>query len=283
MKATETKKQETVEVIVEQNTERDEFADASFVDPNAKLPRIQALRGATADFCGYFVPVDQMAKAGWRDFDEKKLITYTFETSGEQEQGYFEKNPRMLVCPKTNCFAYSKKQSKESKSIVVVDYERENKDIDLKQYFHVYLLDEKNQPLHDVPLEYKAKGANRASFVAEWNKFCSELESCHALINRIPAKQKNNLFRSLGVFAFKTAREKVGKKGEEGWAIRVVDHERPTLQNWKDYFLGFSDLRHILWEAMEPQKILEIAPPKQQPQLPPYQSEQASLAAAEHF
>lgn len=269
----------TEEVIVE----RDEFADG-FVDPNAKLPRIQALRGATPATCGYFIPVSQMVKAGWRNFDETKIIKYTFEASGETEEGYFEQNPRMLVCPKTSCFAFDKKATEETRSIVVVsEYDRKDKNIGFSQYFHVYLLDEENNPLHDCPLEYKAKGANRGSFVSEWNKFCTELEACHAIVNQIPAKQKNNLFRSLGVFAFKTAREQVGEKGSMGWACRVVDHEKPSVENWKDYFLGFNDIRYLLWEAMEPQKLIEIAPPKEQPQLPPYQSEQATLAAAEHF
>lgn len=284
MKNTETKEQEKTTEVSEIIVERDEFADG-FVDPNAKLPRIQALRGTTPVTCGYFVPVSQMVKAGWRDFDEKKIVKYTFETSGETEEGYFEKNPRMLVCPKTSCFAFDKKATQETNNIVVVsEYDREDENIGFSQYFYVYLLDEKNQPLHDVPLEYKAKGANRGSFVTEWNKFCGELEACHAIVNRIPAKQKNNLFRSLGIFAFTTAREQVGKKGKQGWACRVVDHEKPTVENWKNYFLGFDpEIKSLIWEAMEPQKLIQIAPPKEQPQLPAYQSEQAYLAAAEHF
>ena len=45
--------------------ERDEFCDPQYLDPDAKLPRIQALRGNTPKLCGYFVAVDQMAIAGW--------------------------------------------------------------------------------------------------------------------------------------------------------------------------------------------------------------------------
>lgn len=44
--------------------EKDEFATTEYLDPDARLPRIQALRGATTKMCGYFVAVNQMAAAG---------------------------------------------------------------------------------------------------------------------------------------------------------------------------------------------------------------------------
>lgn len=50
--------------------EKDEFATTEYLDPDARLPRIQALRGKTAKTCGYFVAVNQMAGAGWKDFDK---------------------------------------------------------------------------------------------------------------------------------------------------------------------------------------------------------------------
>ncbi|MEG3920728.1 DUF5895 domain-containing protein [Microcoleus sp. T3_A4] len=43
--------------------ERDEFASPDFVDPEARLPRIQAVRGeSNLEHCGYFVTVDQRHK-----------------------------------------------------------------------------------------------------------------------------------------------------------------------------------------------------------------------------
>ena len=55
---------------VEPTTERDEFASPDFVDPDARLPRIQAVRGeSNLEHCGYFITADNMAQAGWLDFD----------------------------------------------------------------------------------------------------------------------------------------------------------------------------------------------------------------------
>ncbi|MDF5718383.1 MAG: DUF5895 domain-containing protein, partial [Rhizonema sp. NSF051] len=62
---------------IQEPQEKDEFCSTEFVDPDAKLPRIQALRGVSADTCGYFVGIEQMASAGWLDFNEEQIITYT--------------------------------------------------------------------------------------------------------------------------------------------------------------------------------------------------------------
>lgn len=242
--------------------ERDEFADPQYLDPDAKLPRIQALRGTTPKMCGYFVAVDQMAAAGWQNFDEKQLITYTFESTGTEEQGILIANPRMVVCPKTPVLGFDRKQSNESKSTVILGkYTQEMKsdeNIGNIQYFQVFLLDRNNQPLHQIPLSYKATGANQASFSVHWQDFCRELNNCHSIVNGIPAKPKNTQFNCLGVFSFKTAREQVGDK-QKSFACRVVDHERPTTETWRNYFIGLDQsVKKYVWESLEPTKPLIV-------------------------
>ncbi|MBW4433204.1 MAG: hypothetical protein KME28_16130 [Pelatocladus maniniholoensis HA4357-MV3] len=267
--------------------ERDEFCDSQFLDPDAKLPRIQALRGVTPDSCGYFIAVDQMAIAGWINFDESQLITYTFESSGAQEQGIIIQNPRMLVCPKTPVLGYDRKQSQESNSTVILGrytaQMREDENIGNLQYFQVFLLDQNNQPLHQIPLSYKAAGANQASFAAHWQDFCRELNICHSIVNGIPAKQKNALFYSLGVFCFKTAREQAGTK-QKSFACKVIEHEIPTLENWRDYFLGFnSNTKQYVWDSLEPSKPLIVPGSPESPELPalPAATESKAINSAE--
>lgn len=242
--------------------EKDEFATTEYLDPDARLPRIQALRGTTAKMCGYFVAINQMAGAGWKDFDEKQLVTYTFESTGTEEQGILIPNPRMLVCPKTPVLGFDRKQSKDSKSTVIlgryIPEMKSDENVTNLQYFQVFLLDKNNQPLHQIPFSYKATGANQASFSVHWQEFCRELNNCHSIVNGIPAKQKDVRFYSLGVFCFKTAREQVGDK-QKSFACRVVDHERPTIENWRDYFIGFNLVnRQYVWDSLEPTKPLMI-------------------------
>lgn len=242
--------------------EKDEFADPQYLDPQARLPKIQALRGATPEYCGYFVSQEQMAKAGWLNYEEKELITYTFESSGEEEQGLLFPNPRMLVCPRTPILAYDRKATKETEQLVIIgswlkDY-RTDENISNCQLFEVILLDKNNQPLHQVPLAYCAKGANQATFSMEWQKLVDEITSCHAISNRIAARGKDLRFKSLCVFSFQTKRELVGDK-QKSFACRVVSHDVPTLDNWKDYFVGFNqEIKQLTWDSLQPNQPLIV-------------------------
>lgn len=250
----------------------DEFSSSEFVDPNARLPRLQALRGNSPETCGYFIAVEQIAKAGWGDFDSvaEHLINYTFESSGEQEQGLLIRNPRMLVCPRTPLLGYDRTASKESEQLVIVgQWQREYKEdenIGNCQMYEVVLLSGENQPLHSVPLSYVAKGANQGTFSQQWQQLVDEVTTCHALSNSLAARPKNAKFKSLCVFAFQTARELVGKK-QKSPACRVIGHESPSLDNWKDYFVGYdASLKQRIWGGLQPE--MPLIMPGEMPTLP---------------
>lgn len=243
---------------------KDEFASTQFLDPNARLPRIQALRGITPDNCGYFISVEEMAKSGWIDFEPfaDQLVTYNFESSGQQEQGLLLKEPRMLVVPRTSLLAFDRAATKETEQLTILgSWKREYKDdenVGNCQMYEVLLLDINNQPLHTVPLSYVAKGANHATFSAEWQKLTEEITACHAIANGIAARPKNSQFNSLCVFAFTVARELVGKK-QKSPACRVVSHESPTMETWKNYFVGYdADLKTMVWDGLQPTMPLMI-------------------------
>ncbi|MGH2415359.1 MAG: DUF5895 domain-containing protein, partial [Microcystaceae cyanobacterium] len=108
--------------------QRDEFASSQYLDPNARLPRLQALRGTSPETCGYFATNEQLAKSGWLDFDTivDKLINYTFESSGQVEQGLLIPSPRMLVCPRTPVLAFDRSATQFTEQLVIVGiYRRE--------------------------------------------------------------------------------------------------------------------------------------------------------------
>ena len=256
---------------VEPPIESDEFASPDFVDPDARLPRIQAVRGElNLEHCGYFVTADQMAQAGWLDLDESQLIEYTFN-SGETEQGILIRKPRMIVCPKSPVLAFDRDESEKLQQTVIVGlYDRtakENERISNIQFFQVFLVNAQNEPLHSIPLSYKAKGANQASFSKHWQQFCTEITACHAIENRIAAKPKNASFKSLCVFEFEVERQIVGEKKKSA-SCYVTSHTKPTLETWKQHFLGYDQqTKEWTWEALEPERPLTIPPFPQLPSL----------------
>lgn len=177
--------------------ERDEFVSDEYIDKNANLPTVIVLNDQL--HCGYFIPVSTMAKCGWIDFDESQLISHTFR-SGEVEQGVLINNPRMLVCPKTELYQYDVQVSEQQKKRAIIElYDAELKDdknIKTERLYLVFFLDANNNPLHSLPLKYAARGVNGATFEVERRAFKAQLETCHALINQVPAKPKNDRFHS---------------------------------------------------------------------------------------
>jgi hypothetical protein len=252
------KKTEVIESI------QDEFASPKFVDENVKPPYIQALRGTTPDNCGYFISLEQMLKADWIDIDsvQEQIITYTFESSGQQELGLLINKPRMLVCPKTPLLAYSRSASNKAKEKVIVgtykQQYKEDKDISVCKTYKVILLDRNNKLLHQVPFEYSAKGATQATFGQHWNTLVQEVSNCHATANKIPTLPKNNQFNCLCVFSFKVERQLVGQE-QKSFTCRIVEHSQPTNENWKNYFVGYdSQLKEQIWEKLKPQELLIV-------------------------
>jgi len=266
---------------------RDEFASEEYINPDAKLPRIQAMRGEDPSQCGYFIPTDQAAKAGWLNFDEKNLIDYAFASGDKKEQGLLFTSMRALVCPRTPVLALDKAATKEQEHIVFAGYykkaiHKEDDNFQNFQAFDIILLDENNKPLHQVPLSLKLKGAAQASFSIEWGKFISDLTSCHAIVNGIPASEKTQMFKSLCVFAFTTKRELAGDKIKSP-ACKVVSYEKPTLETWKDYFVGFdSEVKDFCIQGLQPKRPL-IQPDQIMAALPPVSDLEALAAAGIDF
>lgn len=248
---------------IKQEIIRDEFANPFFVDSNARLPRLQALRGANAQTCGYFVSVNEMVNAGWFDFADKlELVDYNFE-SGNVERGLLISNPKMLVCVRSPLMGYDRQASQDSQQLVLLgqwsrDF-KEMENVSNIQFYEIILLGKGNKPLHQIPFHYIARGANGASFSIHWQQLVTTVTSCHAIANAIAARPKTPHFNSLCVFSFQTKREQVGQK-QRSFTCRVVGHDVPKPENWKDYFVGFdADTKNLVWEALRPEQPL-IAP-----------------------
>jgi Family of unknown function (DUF5895) len=224
---------------------RDRFAAPEYVNPNARLPRIQALRGENgASECGYFITETEMAKAGWNQIDESETIIYEYN-SGGKERGVLIKSPRMLVVPRSPLFAFDRQVSRQEERLVVAGQYNKQLYSDRQKYgtaqcYEVLLLDAQNQPLHEIGLAYVAKGANQGSFSFHWQQLVAEVTKCHAIANSIPARAKDARFNSLCIFAFTVKRELAGNNAKSP-ACKVHSHIEPTQANWEQLFLGRQD------------------------------------------
>ena len=228
-----------------QQQRRDRFAAPEYVNPNARLLRIQALRGENgASECGYFITEAEMAKAGWGQVDESEMIVYEYN-SGGKERGLLIQSPRMLVVPRSPLFAFDRQVSRQEERLVVAgQYSKQlysdREKFGTAQCYEVLLLNADNQPLHEIGLAYVAKGANQASFSSHWQQLVTQVTKCHAIANSIPARAKDARFNSLCVFQFTVKRELAGT-GAKSPACKVHSHVEPTQASWEQFFLGRQD------------------------------------------
>jgi Family of unknown function (DUF5895) len=226
--------------------EQDMFAAPEYVNQNARLPVIQALRGENGDKdCGYFIKEKDLASAGWKNIVEEDLIIYEYN-SGGKERGLLIKNPRMLVVIRSPLFAFDRIQGRaEEKLIVVGKYDKkkhgtskEHKEqFGIGQVFEVILLDKNNNPLHDIGFAYIPKGANQATFSINWQKLVEEVTKCHAVANGIPNRGRDSRFNSMCVFDFQVKREIAGTT-QKGAACKVDSYLSPTQETWEQFFVG---------------------------------------------
>lgn len=223
-------------------TTRDRFAEPEYVNPNARLPKIQALRGENgAAECGYFITEKEMALAGWFEADESQMMIYEFN-SGGKERGLLIKSPRMLVVPRSPLFAFDRLLSRQEERLHIAGGYSKIKHCNREQFgtaqaYEVLLLDANNQPLHEIGLAYLAKGANQASFSSHWQQLVVEVTKCHAIANGIPARPKDVRFNCLCVLDFTVKRELAGTNAKSP-ACKVHSHLSPNQSNWEQFFLG---------------------------------------------
>jgi hypothetical protein len=223
---------------------KDPYMDDEFNDPNAVYPRIQTLRGEGQQKACWFITERNLDQAGWLH-TYPKLETYYFQGGGE-EQGAILYSPRMIVAAKTPPFYYDRTETEIQKRLILCG---DSTKVDQKlftdkgrfskiQYFHIYLLDENNSPLTEMPFEYRPKGATRATFLNEWQRCCDAITRNHCREMGKPFQRKNSLYRSLCVFQPTIAKEKVETTVANVFAAKITGFAPITPQNWAFNFLG---------------------------------------------
>jgi hypothetical protein len=219
------------------------------------FPYIQAVRGENPQQCGYFVPLSQMEKAGWREIDPAKLIEYSYN-SGQTEAGILLKQPRMALTPVSQLGMFDRKASQEEQTLVVLgNYDRQLKseDVGTFQVYLLWLFDENKQPLHDIPLKLTAKGAHQATLSAQWQQFCIAVARCHSRASNVAFRPRGAVYNALCLFRPILIRKVVGTKNKAP-ACYVDGYVEPTVDTWQDFFIGTDDqLADAVVGMMNPQ------------------------------
>ncbi len=219
----------------------DKYLTPDYAATEISFGYVQALRGeADPNHCGYFVPLSQMEKSGWRNIDQSKLIVYGYN-SGKTEVGMLLKQPRMVMTPISQLGMFDRIASAKTENLVVVgNWNRDlkgNPDIGSFQIYLVVFLDEQNQLLHDIPLKLTAKGAHQGSLSEQWQKSCNAVALAHSKATNVPFRPRNEIYNALCVFVPTIVRKLVGDT-KKSPACYIEGFVQPTVDRWQDFFLG---------------------------------------------
>jgi Family of unknown function (DUF5895) len=190
------------------------YLTTDYAATDFSFPYCQALRGEDPKQCGYFVPLSQAEKAGWRNIDPNGLIEYSYN-SGKTEIGILFKQPHMALTPICQLGMFDRKASQDEESLVIIgkwDRQHKGENVGNFQIYLVMFFDEQKQPLHDIPLKLIAKGAHQATLSDQWQKFCISVARCQAKANRIMFSPRNEAFNALCLFQPEIIRKAVGDK-----------------------------------------------------------------------
>lgn len=240
------------------------YLSRQYAATDFSFPYVQGLRGEDPKQYGYFVPLSQANKAGWRDLAPQQLTEYTYN-SGQSEVGILLQQPRMVLTPVSSLGVFDRKASQEDETLVVIgEWNRQyrgDENVGNFQIFLVMFFDEHKQPLHDIPLKLVAKGAQQATLSEQWQQFCVAVARCQAQAHKVFFSPRNEVFNALCLFQPHLIRKNVGEKAKSP-ALYVNGYVEPTVDNWQDFFLGTDeDLADMVVGLMNPRSRLLLADP----------------------
>jgi hypothetical protein len=228
-------------------------------------PYAQALRGENPAQCGYFVPLSQAEKAGWKNLEGTEMTEYAYN-SGQTEVGILLQKPRMILTPICQLGAFDRQASQTEETLVVLgEWDRAKHSNDPNagnfQIFLVMFMDANKQPLHDIPLRLFAKGSHQATLSIEWQKFCTSVARCQAEANKTLFRPKNEVFNALCIFEPIIIRKSVGDKVKSP-ACYIDGYVHPTVLNWQSFFMGTDErLADAIIDILNPRSRSLLSPP----------------------
>jgi hypothetical protein len=245
-----------------ENFMTNKYLAADYAATEISFGSVQALRGEVdPSHCGYFVPLSQMFKSGWRNIDPSQLTTYTFNDGGT-EVGMLLKQPRMVMTPISQLGMFDRIASSKTGSLVVIgNWNRDlkgNPDIGNFQVYLVVFVNEQNQQLHDIPLKLTAKGSHQASLAEHWQKSCTAVALAHSKAMGVPFRPRNEIYNALCVFVPAIVRKLVGSS-KKSPVCYVGGFVQPTADNWQKFFLGNQeDVANAVVGMMNPQPRMRL-------------------------
>lgn len=229
------------------------FDEPEFNEPISRIPIAQIINTQIAEQAGIFITKENLQLAGWKG----KAPTNTHIFGGDKPKlGLYFKQLRINVIQESLSYLERREDDKVTGAKVgtLVDvYESESgrelynagKDDSvyvLRKFYYIFILDENNQKLHEVPIAISIKGVAFVKFSEALQSFRSDLETAFAAKRNIKKVKKNAAFHRQGVFALTFAPSHEPKEQTDSrkrsWVAIVENYEVPSPDG-SDFFKYF--------------------------------------------
>ena len=205
---------------------------------------------------GILIPTEQLTKAKWlEEIDENSLTTVELT---EEVTGLFLTKCRMIVLAFVPEYVRWKdiEENFEKAGTPIALYEDYRNRLDKKTQDVVSehaldFLNNKNQPLHEIPIVVRFKNVALWSFKSAREKFYNALEKVFAEYYDIPYSGKSDKWRSLGVLNIQFQAIKEGEGKNKSFCCKTYRITTPTLSNLTKLFLGQPKRKEQIWNFHE--------------------------------
>ncbi|BAZ03023.1 hypothetical protein NIES37_70360 (plasmid) [Tolypothrix tenuis PCC 7101] len=218
---------------------------------------------------GLLIPEDQLEKAGWIELPKEDDLTTV--TLTEDVTGLLITECRLLVLAFAPEYIRYKSDVEEVGGSFVGFYEDyrhslDKKTMDVCSEHALMFLDDRNQPLHTIPVVVRFKNVALWSFKSVREEFYRSLEKTFADYFQVPFSGKSDKWRSLGVLEveFKAIKEGEGKNKHN--CCKTVAYTKPTVENLPQLYLGKPTAKTLIWQQHD--AIAGFNEPQSLPALP---------------
>jgi len=222
-----------------------EFLSSEFDVDGMSFPFAQVINEKKKSECGFFISLENLIAAEWKELESIEVHTTTWST-GNETDGILIQKPRLIVLHQTPLLMFERQTGLLIGTYNARTYLSQKSALILKTKYLVYFVDSSNSLLHELPLQLTMKGSAGASFGEHLRGFRAELERAFAQTYKQPLKRKGEKFHALGAFQITTEPQLKGEGQQSNWVCTTVAHERPTAENWLNYFVGFTSLKDRL-------------------------------------
>ena len=200
--------------------------------PFAQIINPQVTRKGLAPF-GFALTEENAKSTSFQLPEGWQLIDYEFK-SGSVVPIYISKQPKLLII--ASSVLYLKNAEKQIIGEMQDFPNWKQQGLKICSYKWCYILNQKNQPCHTIPIQISLNGASGAIFSTSWlnykprGGFCYDMEAAYAASKKQQPKPMGEAFHAHCVYEPVFEADERGKKPDTA-LVSVVSNYKPATMN----------------------------------------------------